>query len=105
MKLIMTVMVRDEADIIGSMLQHHAAQGVDEFIITDNGSTDGTTEIIEDLARSMQITLFHDPIHRKQQGETVTRMARMAADHLTIYRRLIEERNQRVRRQGAPVPG
>lgn len=80
MKLIMTVMVRDEADIIGSMLQHHAAQGVDEFIITDNGSTDGTTEIIEDLARSMQITLFHDPIHRKQQGETVTRMARLAAE-------------------------
>lgn len=73
-------MVRDEADVIGAMLQHHAAQGIDEFIITDNASIDGTTQIIEELANSLQITLFHDPVHRKQQGETVTRMARLAAE-------------------------
>jgi len=82
LKLTMTIMVRDEADVIGAMLRHHAAQGIDEFIITDNASSDGTTEIIQELATSLELplTLLHDPEHRKQQGETVTRMARMAAD-------------------------
>lgn len=79
MKLTMTVMVRDEADIVGAMIRHHAAQGVDEFIVTDNGSADGTTQILETLARELPIRLLHDPEHRKQQGEAVTRMARSAA--------------------------
>jgi hypothetical protein len=76
----MTVMVRDEADVIGAMLDHHADQGIDEFIVTDNGSIDGTREIIEELSATLPITLLHDPEHRKQQGETVTRMARTAAE-------------------------
>lgn len=80
MKLTMTIMVRDEADVIGAMLRHHADQGIDEFIVTDNGSIDGTSELIEELSATLPITLLRDPEHRKQQGETVTRMARMAAD-------------------------
>jgi hypothetical protein len=75
----MTLMVRDEADIIGAMLEHHRRQGVDVFIITDNGSVDGTREIIEEFAKTAKVDLRHDPEHRKQQGRTVTRMARDAA--------------------------
>ena len=70
MKLTMTIMVRDEADVIGAMLRHHADQGIDEFIVTDNGSIDGTSEIIEELSATLPITLLRDPEHRKQQGET-----------------------------------
>ncbi|WP_308796737.1 glycosyltransferase family 2 protein [Agromyces silvae] len=80
MKLTMTLMVRDEADIVGAMIRHHAAQGVDAFIVTDNGSVDGTTQILEELAHELPIRLLHDFEHRKQQGETVTRMARSAAE-------------------------
>jgi hypothetical protein len=79
MKLAMTLMVRDEADIIGAMLEHHRRQGVDVFIITDNGSVDGTKEIIEEFASRATVDLREDPEHRKQQGRTVTRMARDAA--------------------------
>ncbi len=50
MRLAMTLMVRDEADIIGAMLDHHLRQGVDIFIVTDNGSIDGTREIIEEFS-------------------------------------------------------
>lgn len=79
MRIAMTLMVRDEADVIDAMLRHHAAQGVDVFIITDNGSTDGTVEALEAFAREHDVDLRHDPVHRKQQSALVTGMARDAA--------------------------
>ncbi|MWB99242.1 glycosyltransferase [Agromyces sp. MMS17-SY077] len=75
----MTLMVRDEADIIEAMLEHHLEQGVDHFIVTDNGSLDGTREILERYAASGRIDLRHDPEHRKQQHAVVTGMSRDAA--------------------------
>ncbi|MDR6973251.1 glycosyltransferase family 2 protein [Leifsonia shinshuensis] len=79
MRLAMTLMVRDEADIVGAMIDHHLAQGVDTIIVTDNGSVDGTAELLESYASDGRIVLHHDPEHRKQQAQTVTRMAREAA--------------------------
>ena len=78
MKLAMTLMVRDEADIVEAMIRFHLDQGVDIVIVTDNGSIDGTAEILESLSREGLIDLRHDPVQRKQQGETVTGMARDA---------------------------
>ena len=51
MKLAMAMKVKDEADIIEVTLRYHAAQGVDVFIVTDNGSTDGTLGDPPALAR------------------------------------------------------
>ena len=78
----MTLMVRDEADIVGAMLTHHRAQGVDHVVVTDNASVDGTLPILEDFERQGFVTLWHDPEHRKQQFKVVTRMARYAATEL-----------------------
>lgn len=78
MKLVMTLMVRDEADIIEAMIKYHLSQGIDILIVTDNGSVDGTVEILERFERDGFIDLRHDPIQHKQQGETVTGMARDA---------------------------
>ncbi|MFB2584782.1 glycosyltransferase family 2 protein [Herbiconiux liukaitaii] len=74
----MTLMVRDEADIVSSMLDHHLAQGVDVIIVTDNGSVDGTAELLEGYAARGLIDLRHDPVQRKQQSSVVTAMARDA---------------------------
>lgn len=86
MKLVATVMVRDEIDIIAAMIEHHVAQGVDLIIATDNGSLDGTTEVLSRYAELGVVELHHDPVHRKQQGRVVTAMARRArTDHLADW--------------------
>lgn len=81
-KIIMTLMVRDEADVVGTMLEHHRTQGIDHVVVTDNGSIDGTTEILQRFEAEGFATLWHDPVHRKQQHSTVTKMARYAATDL-----------------------
>ena len=81
MILAVTLMVRDEADVLPAWLDHHVAQGFDVFVITDNGSEDGTTELLTAFAEreDVIVDLRHDPVHRKQQGTVVTGMARDAA--------------------------
>ena len=78
MKFVVTVMVRDEVDIIAAMVEHHLAQGADLIIATDNGSIDGTTKVLERYADLGVLELHHDPVFRKQQHAVVTAMARRA---------------------------
>ncbi|TDT66069.1 glycosyltransferase family 2 protein [Frigoribacterium sp. PhB116] len=80
MTLAVTLMVRDEADVLPTWLAYHVAQGMDVLVVTDNGSVDGTREILEQFAAESPVVvdLRHDPVHRKQQSATVTRMARDA---------------------------
>ena len=75
----MTVMVRDEVDVIAAWVEHHLAQGADLIIATDNGSIDGTTEVLQAYADRGVLELHHDPVFRKQQHAVVTGMARRAA--------------------------
>ncbi len=78
MRIIGTLMVRDEVDIVAAMVEHHLAQGIDKLVVTDNRSLDGTTEVLEAYAETGLIELFHDLEHRKQQRDVVTKMARRA---------------------------
>lgn len=82
MNIVMTLMVRDEADIVSAMLAHHQQQGVDHVVVTDNASSDGTVDILRDFERDGFVTIWHDPEHRKQQYRAVTKMARFAATEL-----------------------
>lgn len=79
-KIVLTLMVRDEVDIIAAMIEHHLAQGVDHIIATDNASTDGTREQLAQYEELGVLTLIDDPRHEKQQAEVVTKMARRAVD-------------------------
>jgi hypothetical protein len=75
----MTLLVRDEADILCENIQFHIAQGVDFFIVTDNLSTDGTREIVETYVRQGMAACLFEPTDDYSQHRWVTRMARMAA--------------------------
>ena len=78
----MTLLVRDEADIIDEQISFHLAAGVDFVVATDHDSTDGTTEVLEQYARQKVLHLLRETDREKKQAEWVTRMARMAAvDH------------------------
>ena len=79
MKLVLTVLARDEADVIDAQVAFHLNAGVDFVIATDNNSRDGTTEILEEYERAGCLRLIREPAEGLRQGEWVTRMARLAA--------------------------
>ena len=79
MTLVMTLLARDEIDIVDSWLAFHLNAGADLVIATDNRSQDGTTDVLEEYARSGQVHLIREPGEGLRQDEWVTRMARLAA--------------------------
>ena len=74
----MTLLVRNEDDIIEDTILFHHAQGVDAFIVMDNLSTDRTRDAIQGLASDIAIDYIHQPEDNYAQGEWVTLMARKA---------------------------
>ncbi len=80
MKLVMTLLVRNEDDIIEANLDYHFARGVDFVIATDNRSEDGTREILERYAREGHVRVLTEERDDYRQPEGMTRMARMAAE-------------------------
>ena len=43
-------MIRNEADVIRLNVLYHLAWGIDRMLLVDNGSTDGTDEILQQLS-------------------------------------------------------
>lgn len=80
----MALKVRDEGDILEANFRFHHALGVDQFVVTDNGSTDETPEILRRYADAGLVHVINEPgTDYKQRGaEWLTRMARLAATDL-----------------------
>ena len=79
-KLTVVSMIRNEADIIVTFL-NHAATLFDKIKLVDIQSTDGTTEIIRSIAAtSPDIEVFTCKTQEKYQSEMMTLLARRAVD-------------------------
>jgi len=73
--VVMTVLARDDADIIAANMDFHFAMGVDHIIVTNNRSAHGTREIVLDYVRRGVATLIDELDDDYDQGAWVTRMA------------------------------
>jgi len=75
----MTLLVRDEADIIASHIDFHLSRGVDHILAMDNRSEDATTDILLSYQAKGVLTYIFQPQDDYSQSVWVTQMARQAA--------------------------
>ena len=78
MKLIMTLLVRDEQDVIRENIEFHLAQGVDFIIATDNRSVDATTAILKEYESKGLLHYIYEGSDDYNQHAWVTKMAQLA---------------------------
>jgi glycosyltransferase involved in cell wall biosynthesis len=75
-------MVKDEIDVLPFTIWHMFDQGVDRVVIADNGSTDGTREMLAELAEiSDRVTLVIDDEPAYYQAR---KMNALATRHVEI---------------------
>lgn len=78
-KLIMTLLVRNEADIIETNLLFHNKMGIDGFIVTDNNSTDKTVSILKKYYEKGWVKeIIYEPGNNHNQKKWVDRMIKIA---------------------------
>ncbi len=91
-------MCKDEADVIAGTLRHMAEEDVDRILVADNLSTDGTRDILHDLARELPLTVLDDTNPAHYQSAKMSNLAAYAgqegatwivpfdADEIWVYR-------------------
>jgi hypothetical protein len=79
-QLALTLLAKNEVDVIDANIAYHLNAGVDFVVATDNGSTDGTLEVFERYEGLGLLHLIRESSTNFRQGEWVTRMARLAAE-------------------------
>lgn len=77
-KLCMAMQVKDELDIVETNIRYHAKKGCEAFYIVDNGSKDGTYEVLEGLKSEFDIKLINDPTPDHNQAENMTMLTHLA---------------------------
>jgi hypothetical protein len=75
----MTLLARDERDIVEQHLAFHLAAGVDLVVVTDHASGDGTQDVLAGHERDGRVRVIREADGPFRQRDWVTRMARLAA--------------------------
>ncbi len=75
----MTLLVRDEEDIVDATMRFHLEHGVDLVLVTDNLSLDRTRDLLVPYERAGVARVWSEPNDEYRQWEWVSRMAQAAA--------------------------
>ena len=81
-RLVMSILCRNEIDIIEANIKTHATLGVDAFVVMDNGSADGTREKLEELSQQYDLHVIDQPSQTYQQAKWMKELAVYARDVL-----------------------
>ncbi len=79
-KLVMTLLVKDEEDIIETNIRFHYAMGVDRFIVTVHNSSDRTLDILKNLKNDIPLEIIELKSDGYFQDIWVDKMIRLARD-------------------------
>ncbi len=80
-RLLMTLLVKNEEEMLELSLKFHRSMGVDGFIVTDNNSTDRTPQILEEYKRKGWILeIIKETSTDYEQKQWVDRMICLAKD-------------------------
>lgn len=80
--IVMTLLVKNEEDMLEANLKFHKAMGVDAFIITDNNSTDNTPNIIKKyVQKGWIVRVINETATDYEQKNWVDRMIWIAKTH------------------------
>lgn len=78
-RLIMTYVIRDEAQTIEQSIRFHAAMGVDGFIVSSHNSVDGTNAILEKLKEEgLVLEILYRQTLEHRHSVWVNEMVRLA---------------------------
>ena len=77
----MTILAKNESDIIEHQIIYHKAMGVDGFIVTENNSSDNTREIFEKYKKKGWIKeIIYETSNNHDQKKWVGRMVNIARE-------------------------
>ncbi len=81
-RLVMALLVKNEADFIEANIRVHSVLGVDAFVVMDHRSNDGTRDILASLAEEFELHILDQREPTYRQSEWMTELAGYARDRL-----------------------
>jgi len=80
--VVMTMEVRNEADAIEDHIVYHLSVGFSAVVVSDRGSTDGTFEILDRLARELPVVVIDRSSEQITSERAMKRMTGLAVERL-----------------------
>ena len=78
MTVVLTLIVRDEEEMLAANIDYHLAAGVDLVLVVDHRSEDRTPEILDAYRSEGVLRVFREEDHFVRQHEWQTRLVKMA---------------------------